>query len=172
MIAAFDVHYANSSWATAAAIVFERFEDSEPLRSYVRSLQATEDYIPGQFFRRELPCILAVHDDIAEPIDTVIVDGYAHFDGRPGLGAHLRESLGAVVVIGVAKSIFVGAQAEAVCRGISSRPLYVTSIGLDPAAAAAKIKSMHGEHRIPTLLKEADRLSRRSQGRQGELLRS
>jgi len=49
-----------------------------------------------------------------------------------------------------------------VLRGDSRRPLYVTAAGLDPAAAALHVRSMHGPFRIPTLLKRVDQLCRTS----------
>ena len=84
--------------------------------------------------------------------------------GRRGLGAHLYEALARVTpVIGVAKNRF-GPRAEQVAievlRGASSRPLFVTAIGVDAEAAAADISRMHGEHRLPTMLKRVDRLCR------------
>lgn len=48
----------------------------------------------------------------------------------------------------------------AVVRGASTNPLHVTAADLDPAAAAAHILSMHGPHRLPTLLTRVDRLCR------------
>ena len=66
-----------------------------------------------------------------------------------------------VPVIGVAKTSFRGSGfAQAVLRGTSQRPLYVTAAGMKPEIAAAHVLSMHGEYRIPTLLKRADQLCR------------
>ena len=45
-------------------------------------------------------------------------------------------------------------------RGGSKRPLYLTAAGIDVKQAAALVKSMHGGHRVPALLKRADQLSR------------
>jgi deoxyribonuclease V len=53
-----------------------------------------------------------------------------------------------------------GFEAIEVRRGDSDRPLYVTAVGLEPAAAAAHVAAMHGEFRIPTLLRRADALAR------------
>jgi len=36
----------------------------------------------------------------------------------------------------------------------------VTAAGCDPLAAAERIAAMHGPHRIPDLLRQADRLAR------------
>jgi deoxyribonuclease V len=66
-----------------------------------------------------------------------------------------------VVVIGVAKTPFRGdTWSTPVLRGQSKNQLHVTSVGIDSSQAAARVAAMHGEHRIPTLLKLADRLAR------------
>ena len=94
------------------------------------------------------------------PLDIVIVDGYVWLGpDRPGLGWHLHAARGGVVV-GVAKTRFDGATAREVIRGGSTRPLFVTAIGIDPALAAEHVRQMHGDHRIPTLLGLADSLAR------------
>ena len=49
-----------------------------------------------------------------------------------------------------------------VYRGISQTPLQVTAEGVSATEAAGWVASMHGDHRIPTLLKRADRLARTS----------
>jgi deoxyribonuclease V len=67
---------------------------------------------------------------------------------------------GRVAVVGVAKKAFTGAFAKKVLRGSSLRPLYVTSVGMQPAQAADLVKRMHGHFRIPTLLKRADALAK------------
>lgn len=64
-------------------------------------------------------------------------------------------------VVGVAKTAFKGSSfAVPVLRGSATRPLYVTAAGMDPEMAAGRVRAMHGPHRVPTLLKEVDRLSR------------
>jgi deoxyribonuclease V len=47
-------------------------------------------------------------------------------------------------------------------RGDSSRPLYVTALGVDVETAAEDVRRMHGRFRLPTMLKRADRLCRDS----------
>jgi deoxyribonuclease V len=64
-------------------------------------------------------------------------------------------------VIGVTKSCFCGiGERYAVFRGSSRRPLYVTAVGMDLEKAKDCILRMHGNFRIPSILKLADRLSR------------
>jgi deoxyribonuclease V len=80
---------------------------------------------------------------------------------RAGLGKHLFKFLdGKIPVVGVAKSKFEGSSGAEVFRGGSIRPLYVTSAGMDLQKASVRIRSMHGVHRIPTLLKRVDLLAR------------
>jgi len=163
MMACLDVAYHDLE-ANAAAVLFHSWGDSAAWREIVIRVPAPADYRPGQFFRRELPCLVALVALVEEPLEVLIVDGYVWLgEGNlPGLGAHLHAALGgATAVIGVAKSRLAGATAAVpVLRGGSSRPLLVTAAGMDLRVAADCIQSMHGEHRIPTLLKRADQLSR------------
>lgn len=162
MIAALDAHYdEDASIGTVAAIVFEHWADAAPLSEYTAECSEVEPYVPGEFFRRELPCLLAVLKVLREPLSAIVIDGYVNLGDRPGLGMHLWEVLGRKTpVIGVAKTRFHGADAVGINRGRSKAPLYVTAAGTDRLQAAARIKQMHGRFRIPTLLKRVDRLAR------------
>ncbi len=117
------------------------------------------------FWRRELPCILAILKQLPALPAVIVIDGYVWLDGdgRKGLGAYLFDALdGKVAIVGVAKRAFRGsAHAAPVLRGSSDRPLFVTANGMPPVEAAAAIASMHGKHRIPTLLKRVDERCRR-----------
>ena len=170
MIAALDVHYADSE-ASAAAVVFESWDSERAVETYVVSTQGCGDYSPGEFYLRELLPLLAVISAIREDVSAYVIDGYCHLSagGDPGLGVHLAQSLvGAPKIVGVAKNRFRNSHhAFEVLRGGSERPLFVTSIGLDYEEAADKITSMHGSYRFPTLLKEVDRLSRTTNSEQG-----
>ncbi len=163
MISCIDVAYRDAE-AVAACVLFRSWTDRESAGEVVRKIGQVAGYRPGEFYLRELPCILAVLREVREPLETVIVDGYVWLgeQGRPGLGARLYDALGrSVAVIGVAKSPFHGtAGAITILRGSSSRPLFVTAAGMDAEQAAISIRMMHGTHRIPTLLKLADRLAR------------
>lgn len=162
MLACLDVDYRDDR-ARAACLRFADWADGEPAGERAIELDAPADYQPGQFYRRELPCLLAVL--AGEPaLDGLVIDGYVWLDGageRPGLGAHLWEAMGRrVFVVGVAKNPFAGGAAAEVCRGQSARPLYVTAAGVERDWAAARVAEMHGEHRLPTLLRRVDQLSR------------
>lgn len=68
-----------------------------------------------------------------------------------------------IAVIGVAKNSFKQtAHATKLYRGGSTRPLFVTAVGIPTAEAADKIAAMHGPHRIPLILRRTDQLSRGS----------
>jgi deoxyribonuclease V len=162
MLAALDVQYDDEkSQAVGAAILFRDWEDAVPVSEYTAVFKGVAPYAPGEFFRRELPCLAAVFAKIQEPVEILVIDGYVQLDERPGLGAHLYQHLGGnISVIGVPKSRFHSAKAVEVLRGKSRSPLLVTSIGINLNQAAAYIRKMHGSHRTPTLLKRVDQLAR------------
>ena len=161
MIAAFDVYYLENGCVSAAAVLFSDYRDAEPWAVYTQFLPGAADYIPGEFYRRELPSILTLLEQINEILDEMVVDGYVMLGDRPGLGRHLFNSFdGKIPVVGVAKSKFEGAGGTEVFRGGSRHPLYVTSVGVNLEKASERIRTMHGAHRIPTLLKRVDVLAR------------
>lgn len=123
-------------------------------------LQEQQTYIPGEFYIRKLPCILTLLKQINQALDEMVVDGYVMLGDRPGLGKHLFKSFeGEIPVVGVAKSKFEGSLGAEIYRGGSIHPLYVTSAGVDLQKVSEKIRTMHGVHRIPTLLKQVDFLA-------------
>ncbi len=162
MIVAIDADYKDSH-SVVACVGFHAWTDEEPaLERVVRVPGAAAAYVPGQFYLRELPCLLAGLRTLDALPRVIVVDGYVRLSRtKPGLGAHLHDALfGKVAVVGVAKTEFHGAPAAKVLRGASKKPLYVTVAGMSLDEAAEAIRSMHGAHRIPTLLARADRLCR------------
>ena len=161
MIAAFDVHYLEDGCASAAAVLFYDYSDAEPSATFAQLLPDAAEYIPGKFYRRELPCIAALLQQIKEPLDEIIIDGYVMLGNKPGLGMHLFNHInGSAPVIGVAKSRFKDAYAAEVFRGRSAHPLYITAVGMNLQKASEKIRVMCGDYRIPTMLKCVDILAR------------
>lgn len=160
MILATDVGY--HDLARAAGVLFERWADAAPLRELVIELPIPGDYEPGQFYLRELPCLLRLVEEVDVALSTIVVDGFVMLGAdRPGLGMHLYRALDErVPVIGVAKTAFRGAEPIEVLRGASRRPLLVTAAGMPAEAAAQAIAGMHGEYRVPTLLRRVDGLTR------------
>lgn len=200
-----DVDY-RASRVVTAALAFDAWE-SDTASHEVASCSdaAPAGYVPGSFYEREMPYVLAGLADLARvaelsgltpvaepasaadalsgaraarailpvrvilpvrailPARVILIDGYVWLGaGRPGLGAHLYQALSQrTAVVGVAKRRFHGAgDALPILRGTSQAPLFVTAVGIDLAEAAANVQRMHGPHRIPTLLKRVDRLSR------------
>ncbi|HTP65805.1 MAG TPA: endonuclease V [Geobacteraceae bacterium] len=163
MLACVDVAYRDGE-AAAACVLFHLWEDGTSACELLEKIRHFAAYRPGEFYRRELPPLLAVLRKVREPLEAVIVDGYVWLDnGKSGLGARLHGELGrSVSVIGVAKNHYVGADlAIPILRGRSHRPLYVTAAGMDAETAARRVMAMHGANRIPTLMKRADSLARR-----------
>jgi len=158
LIAIVDVHYTGDR-ARAACVVAD-WTSSAPHAEHVVRVAGIAPYVPGHFYLRELPPIRAVLA-VAGAVDVVVIDGFVWLGpGRPGLGGHLHDAI-ALPVVGVAKNPFRGAKPIEVLRGSSKKPLYVTAAGIDPRAAAAHVRKMHGAHRLPTLIRRADELSRR-----------
>jgi deoxyribonuclease V len=161
MIAFTDVHYDGDVSALAACLVVDDWADAEPRGSVTVRVAPIAAYEPGAFYKRELPCLLAVLE-VAPKVTHVVIDGYVWLDdaGTPGLGAHLHAALG-VPVIGIAKTAFRGSEmAQRLVRPGSAKPLFVTSAGVDAGVAVEWLGRLHGEFRIPTLLKLVDQLSR------------
>jgi deoxyribonuclease V len=165
MLAVLDVDYRDEA-ARAAGVLFDDWGDETPSREIVRQIEQVEPYVSGQFYKRELPCLLAVLREIDGSLEAVIIDGYVWLQDEqtPGLGGHLYEALGRKVpVIGVAKTRFASATlAREVRRGDSEKPLHVTAAGMDVEEAARLVKMMHGPYRLPTMLKRVDQLCRNS----------
>lgn len=163
MILAVDVAYREDT-ALVGGVLFRDWTDENPVQELLISCSVPDNYMPGQFYRRELPCIAALLEHVTGPLDCIIIDGFVYL-GRsqePGLGKHLRELLDtSIAVIGVAKSPFKGTPESCLLlRGKSRKPLYVTADGISVEQAKFLVKSMHGQDRLPTLLKRVDRLCR------------
>jgi deoxyribonuclease V len=162
LIACVDVDYRGCS-AIAAGLWFRGWSAAETVQQAVARFPEVKAYVPGAFYQRELPCLLEVLARGPRP-DVIVVDGYVWLGGgMAGLGAHLHERIGGVVV-GVAKTRFTSAtDAVEICRGNSRSPLFVSAVGMSTEEAAARIAAMHGPYRVPTLLKQVDTLARTSE---------
>jgi len=160
MIACLDVQYGQDT-AHAAGVVFHDWADAAPVVEKVVTVTKVLPYVPGSFYLRELPCLLAVLKELP-PVEIVVIDAYVWLvGGKPGLGAYLHAALGQkVTVIGVAKSLFCYPGNLEVKRGKSGKSLYVTAAGVEAEQAAEWIRGMHGEFRMPTMIRRADQLAR------------
>lgn len=165
MIWAFDTYYYENK-AKTVCLSFEHWTSSESVNVSSELVEDIAEYVPGAFYKRELPCILSLMKKLpAESVEAIIVDGFVYLDDeqKPGLGKYLYEQLEQKIpVIGVAKTNFatIERNKQLVFRGQSERPLYVTAVGMNLEEAAAKVKSMSGTYRIPDLLKQLDQLTK------------
>jgi len=165
MIVATDVGYEGTT-ATAAVVGFDAWSDERARVEHTAVSTTAAPYKPGAFFERELPSVLPLVRRLCvdHGARIVVVDGYVDLGSKLGLGGHLRNALAAdgldVTAIGVAKNPFRGAPAVELHRGSSGRPLYVSALGVETTDAARWIESMHGPHRMPTLLRRVDQLAR------------
>jgi len=166
VIALLDVDYRGTG-ARAACVLAESWTDDTPVSEHALDIRSVEAYEPGNFYRRELPCLLEVLGTLDSKPSIAVVDGYVWLDdqARPGLGFHLHQALESKVpVVGIAKTAFAGVEAAAqvakVLRGESKRPLFVTAVGIQLAVAGNLVQSMAGAHRIPSLVAAVDRLAR------------
>lgn|SRR5215472_14898783 len=160
-----DVDY-RAGCVVAACVGFgEWTAEKSSLELVVPSRAEPAPYERGRFSRRELPYLLELFSRLPVLPRVILVDGFVWLGpGLPGLGARLHEALnGQVAVVGVAKRPYRGqAEGVPVYRGKSRRPLIVTAVGMALAEAARGVAAMHGQSRIPTFIRCADRLSRES----------
>ena len=155
--------------ATVCGGIFNEFTDNSCRLIKAALSPIPAPYIPGEFYKRELPCIQKLIleeiglEKLKEEFDCIIVDGlYSFGPDKPGLGGYLdswlRNQGVEIEVIGIAKNKFHSAQAEEVLRGKSKKPLWVN--GNRRKNYSDLIKKMSGEFRIPFLVKAVDQGSR------------
>jgi len=165
MILAVDVDYKGNN-ATVAGILYKNWTDKKPFKKYISKVKSVKKYIPGQFYKRELPCILKLLDEHNLKPKIIVIDGYVYLDGttKPGLGKYLFDELNSTTpVIGVAKNPYKDITSPfEIYRRDSKRPLYVTSAGISVGIAKKKILVMAGKYRIPDLLRLVDQFARQS----------
>lgn len=164
MILAFDTYYFENK-AKTVCISFENWSDEENYTVNSEKIENIEEYQSGEFYKRELPCILSLLNKIEmKNITTIIIDGFVYLDDykRLGLGGHLYNNLNNIPIIGVAKTNFATLEKNKreLYRGKSIKPLYITSIGIDLDEATKLIENMNGQNRMPTLLKKLDTLTK------------
>jgi len=160
---AIDIYY-HDKGATCVGVLFD-WEDVEPKKIIRAFLDEVEEYVPGEFYKRELPCVMAVIYQVRQyKIDCIILDSHVQLgNGQIGLGEYVYKTVNEIYpIIGVGKRGFYSnaEYVREVRRGESENPLYVSAIGMDLDKAAECIKNMHGKFRLPTILKEVDRIGR------------
>jgi len=165
MIYTFDTYYFDGKARTACLGIAD-WKNEKPDFQLVEVIEGIEDYESGEFYKRELPCIESILKQVnLTPSDILVVDGYVvlNDEGKLGLGGYLFQVLKKEIpIIGVAKNNFYGLNLlkREILRGESKNPLHITALGIDLDLASANIKSMHGDYRMPTILKMLDLASR------------
>ena len=165
MYLALDVHYKNN-YAKSVGLTFLTKDDEAPLNTFIETIKDVAPYQPGEFYKRELPCLLQIIAKVdLNQIDAILVDGHVYVDndGQFGLGGYLYQALDEKVpVIGIAKRAFYANTKTVVevVRGTSKNPLHISAIGMPLETATQLIKTMHGNHRHPTLLKTLDTITK------------
>lgn len=166
LIAAADVHYRENK-AVGVIVLFSEWE-SEKIHSFEKLEFSGEysEYIPGEFYKRELPILQSLYEKIrSTELEAFIVDGYVFLgkEEKPGLGYYVYQMLGsAIPVIGAAKSRFRenSENCRELFRGKSSKPIYITSVGITAEDALNKIQRMKGDFRMPDILSKLDRMTK------------
>jgi deoxyribonuclease V len=152
--------------ALVAAVAFDDWTAFEGTKNYSLKIDHVEKPAKGELDLRELPWLLQLINANGLQPEVIVFDGFVHLDAQetPGLGRRLHDTLGGrTAVIGVSKSLFKGSDTpEQFCvfREDETPPLIVTCAGIDLGAAKARIRTMHGRKRVPTLMKLAARIAK------------
>ena len=148
----------------AAAVAFDAWDAPEASHTYTCQIGQIEKTTRDELDLRDLPCLLQLLRVHRLQPELIVIDGFVHLDSdeTPGLGRHLHHALeGRTAVIGVAKTGLPGLPAQfEVSREAETRPLVVTCIGIDLGEAKARLRAMHGQRRVPTLLKLVARIAK------------
>jgi deoxyribonuclease V len=150
--------------AVAAALAFEDWDAPEASKTYTSRMAQVDKPARGTLDLRELHCVLQLLREHALAPDVIVIDGFVHLDAQetPGWGRHLHQALGGgVAIIGVSKKAMPDGPTQfQVSREEEAPPLVVTCIGIDIGAAKARLRTMHGKRRMPTLLKLVARIAK------------
>lgn len=175
MIIAFDTYYYNGYSYTVGG-VFDSWACND-VSYYVTSKRMCIDaeYKSGELYKRELPAIMQCLSMVnLDSIDTIVVDGFVWLseDGKEltkGLGARLDDEIQRKYctlknIVGIAKNPYHTKIPHCieVKHGLESeKPLYITCNDVENTKYyATLIKRMHGDYRIPTILKLVDTKTR------------
>jgi deoxyribonuclease V len=162
-----DVHLQGDA-ARVAAVAFDDWGAMEGAKNYSLDIGHVEKPAKGELDLRALPWLVQLLDANRLQPEVIVMDGFVHLDPdeTPGLGRRLHDTLGGrVAVIGVSKSLFKGTDTPdqfCVFREDETPPLVVTCAGIDLGAAKARLRTMHGRKRMPTLMKLAARIAKGS----------
>ena len=174
ILLALDSYYKDDICNTSL-VIFDK-DESIPIYQDTIYTKVTSKYVPGEFYKRELPGIKKIlkklikeHPDLWSSVHAIIVDGYIKLKNGDkewdGLGGHLWNYLTKIgqhkIVYGIAKSKFGDCDkiSYQIFRGKSKNPLYVQTTAA-PIIVLYTVQDMPGKYRIPTMLKFVDTLSK------------
>ena len=161
-----DVQFDKTGGAQAAAVAFDDWGAFEATKTYTLRIEHIEKPVKGELDLRELPWMLQLMDANALQPEVIVFDGFVHLDAQetPALGQRLYDALGGrTAVIGASKAGMKDAPAQfEVYREDETPPLIITCAGIDLGAAKARVRTMHGRKRVPTLMKLAARIAKGS----------
>ncbi len=77
---ALDTYYYSDTEAKTVGVIFNNWEDTEPSQILETWTYDFGPYIPGEFYKRELPCMLDLLKKVPDlkDYDAIIIDGLAH----------------------------------------------------------------------------------------------
>ena len=152
--------------ALVAAVAFDDWAAPEGTKNYSLRVGHVERPPKGELDLRALPWLVQLLDANGLQPEAIVLDGFVHLDAQetPGLGRRLHDTLGGrVAVIGVSKSGFKDTPEQfEIHREEETAPLVITCAGIDLGAAKARVRTMHGRKRLPTLMKLAARIAKGS----------
>ena len=124
MILAFDTYYYEDK-AKTVCLSFIDWNAEENYKIDTETISDVEEYVSGEFYKRELPCILSLLSKIdLKEVDLIIIDGFVFLndENKFGLGAYLYKALNEEIpIIGVAKRDFATIEnsRKEIFRGVS-----------------------------------------------------
>lgn len=152
---AIDAYYLNGICYVVGGI-FNKWKDEHVSKFIYADVKVESEYIPGEFYKRELPGIMKLLEQIdLKEFDNIILDGYVYLEEggyydketrkyipvtiKKGLGEHLKAAIyktyphtlyGMPNIVGVAKNLYGNNEKAYGCcyRGESKKPLYITSL--------------------------------------------
>jgi len=78
VILAVDVQYSDRT-GSVAGVLFNNWTDSKPFKEYLSIIDDICEYESGQFYKRELPCILKLINEHSISPTVLVIDGYVFF---------------------------------------------------------------------------------------------
>ena len=93
---AVDAYYAGNM-AKVVGVLFENFSDEKPLKIISKIVDDAAPYESGSFYKRELPCIVSLLQDLdVRDISLIVIDGFVYLErGRIRSGRTFIRALGA-----------------------------------------------------------------------------